>query len=474
MSFSGLEAGLHEITVYDEKGCGYDVDSTNMIHFELSVNKQNIRCHGDNNGLVVADVSGGTLPLEYDWELGTRQTSRRTDSLQNLPAGWYRVTVTDGNGFALRDSALITEPSAIHAPATTSQATCPSTHMPVAGDDVGSIYLDAFGGVPYSDPDNAYRYHWHTQGDTIAGQDSLVNIGGGEHPVSIIDSNGCALDTIINVSQNPDNVITVDYGGVVDSICYGESVSIFVEDIQNADSLYWENTGDEYLTEQEIDTLREEQTSNQTYTLRARNNACILVDSIPVSLYPRLNLSINEGDEVADNKISVKENVMLRQITATVQNSSLQATYQWQPERFFNPTDQLTTELSVESMRQEELGAQMIKITGETQHCTEVDTAMVQLIPNVEPTNAFSPNGDSYKEYWHIKYAEQYDNIEVVVFNRWGVEVFRQKPYRNNEEKAWDGRTASGKELPSGTYYYVIDTHESGIQPLSGTITIIR
>jgi gliding motility-associated-like protein len=193
-----------------------------------------------------------------------------------------------------------------------------------------------------------------------------------------------------------------------------------------------------------------------------------------VSLYPRLNLSINEGDEVADNKISVKENVMLRQITATVQNSSLQATYQWQPERFFNPTDQLTTELSVESMRQEELGAQMIKITGETQHCTEVDTAMVQLIPNVEPTNAFSPNGDSYKEYWHIKYAEQYDNIEVVVFNRWGVEVFRQKPYRNNEEKAWDGRTASGKELPSGTYYYVIDTHESGIQPLSGTITIIR
>ncbi|MBS3805905.1 MAG: gliding motility-associated C-terminal domain-containing protein, partial [Bacteroidales bacterium] len=472
VQFSGLEAGLYEITVYDEKGCGYDLDTTHVIHFELSVSKEDILCHGDNNGLVVAEVSGGTLPLEYDWGTTVSSNNKRSDSLANRQPGWYYVTVTDGNGFALNDSIEIIEPSAIHAPAVTQQALCPSDHMPLQGGDVGSIRLDATGGEPYNNPDAAYHYYWQELGDTIPGRDTLTGIGGSDYQVSIIDSNGCSLDTTITLSQVPQNVIDVQYGGVVDSICYGASVSIFVSNLQNADSLYWEDMGDQYLTAQQLDTLRQVQEEDRTYTLRAKNDACILVDSIEVALYPRLNLAIDEGDEISDNQISVKENVSVRQLTAAVQNTSVQATYQWTPERFFNPADQLQTELSVENMRQEELARQRISIVGETRHCTELDTAVVQLIPNVEPSNAFSPNGDGINDEWFIRYASQYEDIEVAVFNRWGVEVYRQKPYRNDD--GWDGRTSQGKELPSGTYYYIINTHESGIAPLSGTITIIR
>jgi len=420
----------------------------------------------------VADVSGGTLPLEYNWGSSLSSTNRRRDSLANRQAGWYYLTVTDDNGFALTDSIEIIEPGAIHAPAITTQAQCPADHMPLQGTEVGAIRLNATGGVPYSDPEEAYHYYWQELGDTIAGRDTLTGIGGGAYQVSIIDSKGCSLDTTITLSQVPQNVIDIQYGGLADSICYGESVSIFVSNIQNADSLYWEDMGDQYLTGQQLDTLRQVQQSDRTYTLRAKNDACMLVDSLEVALYPRLNLAIDEGDEVSDNQISVKENVSVRQIGATVQNTSLQATYQWRPERFFSPGDQLQTELSVASMRQEELASQKISIVGTTQHCTEMDTAIVQLVPNVEPSNAFSPNGDGINDEWHIRYAGQYEDIEVVVFNRWGVEIYRQKPYRNDD--GWDGRTSKGKQLPSGTYYYIIDTHESGITPLSGTITIIR
>ena len=472
VQFDNLQAGLYEVTVYDEKGCGYDVDTTHVIHFELSVSKQDVVCNRQNNGLAVASISGGTVPLSYDWGVDTHTGAHRMDSLKNLSGGWYHVTVTDANGFALNDSVFIVAPPRIEADAVITQANCPSSHIPVAGSDVGSVQLNVSGGVPYADPNNSYHYYWYEQGDTIAGKDSITGIRGGDHRVAIIDSNGCSLDTTFTVPQVPQNEITLQYGGLVDSICYGSSVEVYVQNSQNADSLYWEDMDDTYRLPQDLDTLRMKQTSSRTYTLRARNDACILVDSLHIPLYPTLGITIDEQDEIADDKISVKENVSVQPLEAIVQNNDVEAAYAWEPARFFNPADQLQTELSVENMRQEELGQQKIRIVATTRHCTETDTAIVQLVPNVEPFNAFSPNGDGTNDLWHIRYVEQYENIEVAVFNRWGVEVYRAKPYTNAE--GWDGRTSRGQELPSGTYYYVIDTHESGITPLSGTVTIVR
>jgi len=57
------------------------------------------------------------------------------------------------------------------------------------------------------------------------------------------------------------------------------------------------------------------------------------------------------------------------------------------------------------------------------------------------------------------------------VFNRWGGLVFESSGlnYPGNE---WDG-TNNGKELAVGTYYYIIDLN-TGDEPQTGTITIIR
>jgi gliding motility-associated-like protein len=99
---------------------------------------------------------------------------------------------------------------------------------------------------------------------------------------------------------------------------------------------------------------------------------------------------------------------------------------------------------------------------------------MVNVVPNVTPVDAFSPNNDGINDIWRIKDAENYEQLEVIVFNRWGVKVFQRKPYENVEGSAWDGRNTNGKQLPSGTYYYIIDPHEKGMDILHGTITIIR
>ncbi|MDO7745032.1 MAG: gliding motility-associated C-terminal domain-containing protein, partial [Pedobacter sp.] len=61
--------------------------------------------------------------------------------------------------------------------------------------------------------------------------------------------------------------------------------------------------------------------------------------------------------------------------------------------------------------------------------------------------NTFTPNGDGKNDTFKIIGRESFDTTDVLIFNRWGNEVYRNKNY--NDE--WDG---SG--LSEGTYYYLI------------------
>jgi gliding motility-associated-like protein len=82
-------------------------------------------------------------------------------------------------------------------------------------------------------------------------------------------------------------------------------------------------------------------------------------------------------------------------------------------------------------------------------------------------SNAFSPNGDNINDRWIINGLREF-NCVVEVYNRLGQRVFRSVGY----QQPWDG-TISGKPLPVGTYYYVIDLR-NGDEPLSGNITILK
>lgn len=84
--------------------------------------------------------------------------------------------------------------------------------------------------------------------------------------------------------------------------------------------------------------------------------------------------------------------------------------------------------------------------------------------------NGISPNGDGLNDVWQILGIEQYPNNRVLVFNRWGNQVFDQKGYQN--AAAWSGEW-NGKILPDGTYFYQIDLGD-GSALLSGWLEILR
>ena len=100
--------------------------------------------------------------------------------------------------------------------------------------------------------------------------------------------------------------------------------------------------------------------------------------------------------------------------------------------------------------------------------CSATDSVFVRLLKTPDIPNAFSPNGDGVHDKWEIPYLDSYQGATIQVYNRYGQLVFESKGYF----RPWDG-TYKGKDLPVGTYYYIINP-KNGRKQMTGFVDIIR
>ncbi|AEV97866.1 PKD domain containing protein [Niastella koreensis GR20-10] len=109
-----------------------------------------------------------------------------------------------------------------------------------------------------------------------------------------------------------------------------------------------------------------------------------------------------------------------------------------------------------------------ITATGEM-GCTATDSMLLKVFKELKVPNAFTPNGDGKNDTWRIPGLEDYKNATVQVFNRWGQIVFKSTGYSN----PWRG-DINGTPLPTGAYYYVIQTKEGDHGTITGMVMIVR
>lgn len=150
--------------------------------------------------------------------------------------------------------------------------------------------------------------------------------------------------------------------------------------------------------------------------------------------------------------------ITLKPVTATGSN----LIYKWTPSTGLNrddvlnplasPTDDITYTLTITT----------------DQGCSASDDVFVKVLKGPEVPNAFTPNNDGVNDLWTIKYLDSYPGCTVHVYNRYGTSVFGVVGYPT----AWDGKY-KGEDLPSGTYYYVIDP-KNGRKIITGSLTILR
>ncbi|CAN5217565.1 hypothetical protein BH09BAC1_BH09BAC1_12000 [soil metagenome] len=132
-----------------------------------------------NSGSVGIAIHGGTSPYTYRWNTGDT-----TLSLSNVPAGVYKVTVTDDNGCKLKLSDTIASSFLTLDSLILMNETC-------AAADNGSVQLYISGANP------PFTYSWST-GNTSS---SLPNISAGTYTVTITDSDGCFTTQTAVINQ---------------------------------------------------------------------------------------------------------------------------------------------------------------------------------------------------------------------------------------------------------------------------------
>ncbi len=89
----------------------------------------------------------------------------------------------------------------------------------------------------------------------------------------------------------------------------------------------------------------------------------------------------------------------------------------------------------------------------------------IELIEMEKPItipNIITPNGDGLNDIFQLNFPV----IKTEIYNRWGQQLFT-----SSNDAFWDGRTTSGKEVPEGTYYYIIVTEE---ETYKGYLQLLR
>ncbi len=172
------KAGKYAVTLVTSNECGkdssYQKDYVEVTAPAMSATftQKNISCNGAKDGSISITLVGGVAPFKYLWNIA----SLNTGTVNNLAAGTYKVIVTDAASSKWEKTIEITEPSAINAILTATDAIC--------GKAVGTISISSLsGGVP------PYNYKW-SNGDNNA---NLLNLVEGSYTLTITDKNGCLI-----------------------------------------------------------------------------------------------------------------------------------------------------------------------------------------------------------------------------------------------------------------------------------------
>jgi hypothetical protein len=183
-------AGTYTIQVTDANGC--TITTTIVIANSsgpvATPTINNITCNGACDGNIIENVQGGTGPFSFMWA----PTGGTTATASNLCAGCYTVTVTDANGCVFSDSVCLTEPTAVVATATSTDASTSTSND-------GTLSGNASGGTP------GYTFIWQPGNMSGANQ---TNIGTGSYTLTVCDMNNCC-DTSVAMVADIGSVQTV-------------------------------------------------------------------------------------------------------------------------------------------------------------------------------------------------------------------------------------------------------------------------
>lgn len=361
------------------------------------------------------------------------------DSLTGVGAGTYPVSLLDTNGCIYSDSFTVTQPDSVRL-VVQDTLLCSGDSITLAGNAIGG------NGAPYT-------YQWqgligsgpHTFAPT---QDTVIYL-------QAIDPLGCVSDTdsirltlreIVFLTAPPEQ-----------SLCSGREVTVSLQVTSAGDTsnltVLWQ---DPALGTGAIKTFIPTQTeypvsvvegcdANALDTVRFRFEA---------APQPGFTQSLEYNCE---------------EVVLNLENTSQSAdSIRW----YLPDGTSVTGEDRVSVRLPYTTTNPIISLEAWNSFCTERDSIQVgwgSLVEEIQAAipNVITPNGDGLNDFFRLGDSFKLTEcFEVSVYNRWGHLAYEGPG-------PWDGRTFSGEQLPSGTYYYIARLADGSLEA-TGYIQILR
>jgi len=401
-----------------------DVTVTKNSSFSIDLGGDQDFCDADDYVITATVIDGDPNDATFLWSTGeTTQSITVTDS------GTYTVEVTLA-GCTLTSSVTIDFYQTPNIDLGEDINTC----------FVGPVTLDA-SPANYPNPLDL-TYEWSFDGTVIAGETSptLDITEAGTYGVSV-SIGTCNATAEVNVGLG---YVDIDLGADIET-CFSDPVILDASPSNHDanDGVYEWTLNGSIISGETNATLTVSEIGTYGVTVMIGN--CSATDTIEVLPMDDLVVSIAEGDlEVCPKEPH----------TLTAMTSDEGATYQWYLNgNVIDGATESTLEFSIEPGT---IGTQVYSVVITVGGCTGTDSIEARLYPvgNCTISQGISPNGDGFNDILDLTFLNDRTGIKKLqIYNRYGSQVYEQNNYTNQ----WNGQSNDGKDLPTGTYFYVID-----------------
>lgn len=489
---NGLKEGIYTVSVTDLLGCVY-TESISIRQpaapLRVSFVKTDAGCFGNQDGSIDISVTGGVLPYAYKWS-----NNKNTEDIQNLAAATYTLTVIDANGCTETQIITINQPDVLKVSLTVKNTICKTSND-------GMISAIITGGT------KPYTLKW--AGLSIT-ENTISNLKPGKYELFITDAKGCTNNITAEILANNCPPVAVDdpfktdeeipvSGSVAlnDFDRQGEDISFSItSNPKNGKIIFTSDGGFVYTPNVGFWGVE-----SIPYRLCNTSGLCaaatLIIEVIPftiVNLTPSFS-NVREGKKGTVTAMLMrpfKDDVIIRVSYkgTAIQNRDYILLDQFQDIRIPRGKILTTEKITIAALTDDEQEGDkevLIDISATSDPLVRIGTGAVVIIndvyppdplvpqvnnqlplnPDITPDPLVSPNGDGQgNDFLKVENIVSFPDNVVLIFNRWGNEVFRLKGY-NESDRVFKGYantgllTNSNSPLADGVYYFVITTNRT-------------
>lgn len=408
-----------------------------ICEIQGTVTETPVICNGESSGVLDFLVEDGTPPFDYSWAQldgtpsgnGILTATNTLETIPNLPAGTYLITIADQFGNDLILIGEVEEPPVLSGDLLLSDYN--GTNISCFEGSDGSMEVLAIGGA------SPYTYMW-SNGETDVLQSGLSM---GDYSVTVTDDFGCSL--ILNNAL--DQPTPFSFAAIfTDPNCNGfETGQIEVIGTEGGTPPYaYQLENNALNTSTVFPNLPE-----GDYTLIAEDaNGC--TDDTSATLVAPIIPMIELGDDL---DILLADQVFLS-LNANIPFSDL--IINW------SPSDGLSCTTCSEPIAMPYVPTTYQVLVESEDGCIAEDSIQIFITERrrVYFPNAFSPNDDGINDVFHAFGGPEVGQIvSMKIFSRWGALVFEQYDVLPNKAAfGWDGYF-KGEQMQNGIYAWTAE-----------------